>query len=723
MSIKAKISLDSSELKKGLNQAEQSVKKTGQEIVNATKKLDNFGDNADRAVRAIDSVSGALGQASTGISGLAGDLIALVKNPMAAAIAAITALVAVGVKLWDKLTLSAEEYAKKASFEFEQAQKKFNDLINTQKEDSGYLDRLKEISQEENISNSLKTEAISIIQSLTDRYGDLGISIDLTTGKIHGLDEGMAKANKKMSEFAKEAKRLELRKAESVANSRISTIHQGKGLYSYFVPFDFSGLESFGTIMAHKWGGFEASNKGGIENLATNRSSSEIVKNMAKQILDLRKKLGEVINPDSEEFNPQSLQFLKQREEGLKKLISLQLKLEVADEMASRTAKSSDLSEKWRDASLAIQDVILKQKEYNELAREGDKTGTLSPEEMAIHAAKVSKSQRNIEAQRQKQKQYSEDADTLIENQRIEDASGGDKLKKVEQKIDVVVDLKIESQNTLNELEQELAPVQEKINALLKKTKAGLITPEETQELLTLTEKIANINLKIETSKADITKYEFEEIKLAQEKNAIEKERKKHIDDIVSALDNESDILSLRINYLDEEAAKLELINQLKSKGVELSNEDLQKIIDKKKALNSLKLRDYFQNENKSLDIQVMKENGELKEALRLEVLRNAEKIKGGKLTEEELKNVERLADRQFELQNRSGKGEENRYKQTLNIRGELTNDLARRGGFTSSVVSDPMWTINHQLLQVQKSQNIILTGIRDDIKNVGVIR
>ena len=719
--IKAKISLDSSELKKGLNQAEQSVKKAGKEMSNATKKLDNFGDNADRAVRAIDSVSGALGQASTGISGLAGDLIALVKNPMAAAIAAITALVAVGVKLWDKLTLSAEEYAKKASFEFEQAHKKFNDLINTQKEDSGYLDRLKEISQEENISNALKSEAISIIKSLSDRYGDLGFSIDLTTGKIHGLDEGIAKANKKMSEFAKEAKRLELRKAESVANSKIGLIYKGRGVYSHFTPYDFGGL-SYGSTIAHKWAGFDLSNEGGMENLATN-SSSEIVKNMAKQILDLRKRMGEVINPDSEEFNPQILQFLKQREEGLKNLISLQLKLEVAEEMASATAKSSDLSEKWRDASLAIQELILKQKEYNELAREGDKTGSLSPEEMAIHVAKVSKTQRNIEAQIQKQKQYSEETNALIEDKNLDDVSGGDKLKKVEQKIDVVADLKIESQNTLKNFEQELAPVQERINELLNKTKAGLITPEETQELLSLTEKIADLNLKIETSKADIIKYEFEEVKLAQEKNAIEKERKKHIDDMLISLENESDILSLRINGLDDEAEELELINQLKSNGVELSNEDLRILINKKKALNSLKLRDYFQNENKSLDIQGMKENGELKEALRLEVLRNAEKIKGGKLTKEELKNVERLADRQFELQNRSGKGEENRYKQTLNVRGELTNELARRGGFTSSVVSDPMWTINQQLLQVQKSQNNILSSIRDDIKNVGVIR
>ena len=469
--------------------------------------------------------------------------------------------------------------------------------------------------------------------------------------------------------------------------------------------------------------GYDISNKGGIEDLATSFLSSNKIKDMAKQVLDLREKMGEVINPDSEKFNPRALQFLKQREEGLKNLIRLQLKLEVAEKMASQTAGDAELSQKWRDASLAIQELILKQKEYNNLTREGDKTGTISPEEIANHTAKVSKTQSDTEAQRQRQKQYSEETNALIENQRIDDASGGDKLKKVEQKIDIVADLKIESQNTLQNLEQELAPVQQKINELLKKQKDGLITPEETQELLSLTEESVNLNLKIETCKANIKKHELEEIKLAQEKNAIEKERKKYIDDILLSLENESDILSLRINGLDEEAAKLELINQLKSKGIELSNEDLQKIIDKKKALGGLKLQDYFQNQNESLDIQGMRENGELREALRLEVLRNAEKIKGGKLTEEEIKNVERLADRQFELQNRSGKNELNGYKQTLNVRGELTNELARRGGFTSSVVSDPMWTINQQLLQVQKYQNNILSSIRDDIKNVGVIR
>jgi hypothetical protein len=165
------------------------------------------------------------------------------------------------------------------------------------------------------------------------------------------------------------------------------------------------------------------------------------------------------------------------------------------------------------------------------------------------------------------------------------------------------------------------------------------------------------------------------------------------------------------------------LINQLKGKGIELSNEDLQKIMDKKKALGGLKLQDYFQNQNESLDIQEKKANGQGKEALRLEVLRNAEKIKGGKLTEEEIKNAERLADRQWKLQNRSGKSESNGYKQTLNIRGELTNDLARRGGFTSSVVSDPMRSINQQLLQIQKSQNNILSNINGKMDSIGVIR
>lgn len=722
MSIKAKISLDSSELKKGLNQAEQSVKQTGKEMVNATEKLDNIGDNADRAVRAIDSVGGALGQASTGISGIAGDLVDLVKNPMAAAIAAIGTLVALAVKLWDKLTLSAEEYAQKATFEFEQATKKYSELLTQQEKDTGYLDRLREISQEENISNAVKSEAITLITTLTERYGNLGISIDLTTGKITGLDQGMAKAHKKMLEFAKEAKKLELSKTKEVADSKFGLIHDGKRLNSGMTPLDFGG-KSFGTSMAHRWAGYDVSNKGGIEDLSTSFLSSDKVKEMAKQVLDLREKMKSTTDEGA-------LKVLKDREEGMKNLIRLQLKLEVAEKMATKTAQEPETAQKWRDVTLAIQELILRQKEYNALAQAGAQAGNIDPEKQAAHISRTTKVSGQISSQLGRQEQFKENIEEFKENAAIEEAAGGDKLKIIERKLEIKAKLKLDAENSIKELEKQLSPIQKEIKELLEKQKNGVISSEETERLFQLTEKSLGISLQIETSKASIAQYDYETLQLAKERDNIEAQRKKYVDDMVASLENEASLLSLRLKGLDDEATKLELINQLKEKGIELSDEELNKIIEKRKQLGGLKLKDYLQGQNESLDIQEKRKNGDEKEALRLEVLRNAERIKGAKLTTEEIKNAERLADRQWKLRQNEKSGSSSssstkkiEYRQTLNIRGELTNELARRGGFASSVVRDTEDDINKQIMNNGKTTNQLLTEIRDFNKKNGVIQ
>ena len=55
----------------------------------------------------------------------------------------------------------------------------------------GALRKLSELSNVEKLSNVQKAEAVSLIAKLTRQYGDLGISIDRSTGKITGLDRAM----------------------------------------------------------------------------------------------------------------------------------------------------------------------------------------------------------------------------------------------------------------------------------------------------------------------------------------------------------------------------------------------------------------------------------------------------------------------------------------------------------------------------------------------------
>lgn len=55
--------------------------------------------------------------------------------------------------------------------------------------------RLGELSSMESLTNEQNQEATSIIERLTEAYGDLGIEIDKTTGKLYGYSEARTKAD------------------------------------------------------------------------------------------------------------------------------------------------------------------------------------------------------------------------------------------------------------------------------------------------------------------------------------------------------------------------------------------------------------------------------------------------------------------------------------------------------------------------------------------------
>ncbi|MBO4631754.1 MAG: hypothetical protein J5858_07510 [Lentisphaeria bacterium] len=54
------------------------------------------------------------------------------------------------------------------------------------------MQKLSDLSKVEELSNVQKTEAVALIDQLNKQYGDLGISIDRTTGKILGLNRAMS---------------------------------------------------------------------------------------------------------------------------------------------------------------------------------------------------------------------------------------------------------------------------------------------------------------------------------------------------------------------------------------------------------------------------------------------------------------------------------------------------------------------------------------------------
>lgn len=187
--VKVNFSVDSSQAKTGINNVKKQIngiKNSGNSAIN---QLDNMGKATDGAVRALDSLAGATGLASTGFSGLAGDIIQLAKNPKALFIAAVAAITAALIKLYDTFTQSDEQFAAMIQAQAASFEKSSSRLERTLQKQQKYFSRLKQLGKLQSLTNEQRTQAITILGLLGDRYGDLGVQIDKTTGKLKNLSE------------------------------------------------------------------------------------------------------------------------------------------------------------------------------------------------------------------------------------------------------------------------------------------------------------------------------------------------------------------------------------------------------------------------------------------------------------------------------------------------------------------------------------------------------
>ena len=193
-----KVTLDAKEYEAILEKLKQKTAAAAQNMSNSTAKSGAsankaISDGAKKVGSDVSAAGGALsafGAAAGSHLGAAGQAVsALAAGPIAALVGALGALLAVGIAVWDKLTLSSEEYAAKMAKVAERSDKARQTLFGRQADDAGYMARLQELAQKESLSNASKAEAANLIKTLTSRYGELGLSIDSVTGSIKGADE------------------------------------------------------------------------------------------------------------------------------------------------------------------------------------------------------------------------------------------------------------------------------------------------------------------------------------------------------------------------------------------------------------------------------------------------------------------------------------------------------------------------------------------------------
>lgn len=173
--VKIKASFKTTEDNKLVQNAKQQGEKAGQAFnKSASKGIRDLGSG----LKLLQGQAGALSKSLASV--FSGGWIA----------AAGVAVAALGAKLnqiWEKLKYTQQDRIKEADKQKQESIKRNEAMKEQIKTAENYFQRLVQLSQKESLNNIQKMQAITLIQSMTKDYGDLGIRMDETTGTIYGM--------------------------------------------------------------------------------------------------------------------------------------------------------------------------------------------------------------------------------------------------------------------------------------------------------------------------------------------------------------------------------------------------------------------------------------------------------------------------------------------------------------------------------------------------------
>lgn len=162
------------------------------------------------------------------------------------AIGMVGGVAAVGA-LAGRIILGSEARAQRAVENHTQNVEKEGEILERkQEQEKQAMNKLAEYAQKQRLNNNEIKESQRLIEMLTSKYGDLGISIDKATGKIEGLTEAQAKLTEKQTQALIQQKR-----AESMA--RKSRIEYLKRQYKMLSGESFETTSDKIKATAAKW--------------------------------------------------------------------------------------------------------------------------------------------------------------------------------------------------------------------------------------------------------------------------------------------------------------------------------------------------------------------------------------------------------------------------------------------------------------------------------------
>lgn len=650
LKIEAKVTADTSQA-----DAATPLSKFGTAIRGAMKE--NIGEQIGKGAAAIGAVGTMAGAAVPPVGALAAVINAL-QSSIALITAALTALIAIGMEVWDRLTVSAEEYAEKTKLVTENAQKELDKAREMDTATQGYVDRLRELVGIENAGNSTRAETAQLLQVLSTRYGNLGAEINATTGKVENLIEVEerlnAARNKEMSS-----------KYQQVADSKMN---EAKAAY-----MKVKGSEWFTTEgAAGKMFDIHRKNlplEGMIQMMdqkaaaSTNHSDAsgygEVAAKLreAKEAGDKAKSIRATGYESADEYN-----------KALGKSLAAQGSAQRGRDAAQRSSRERRSDDNFAD----LKDIDAKKAnredriKTEQALREG--SGGLKEQlnEAKEKVAKAEKSGNDINKAKALTEQY-----------------------QVETRIQESLDREYALKRQIEALDKTRTEAVRKITdqAKYELDYNKLIAAGEF-------EKAASLKLEKELKEQNLKLSEEEKKKILEQREALQRQ------DVAKQIAEAKEEVALQQllvdgNYEAYEAEKLRL--EMKRQGKTLTEEETRELLEQRKALKEQNLRKNLQEQAFGLYGQAMERAGHGQEFAEQKAMRDAEKAKGAALSEEESDMVRKLSSISYAMANTR--------ETQLGDTSIKTNSLTARGGFAGGAKLPESDKINREIANTNKQQ------------------
>lgn len=658
-------------------EAKQVGKKISSEVNKGGKNI-TFADKLKEKLEGVKKGVEALGQSGDKL----GKLGQFFKGGWIAAAAASVYLLGKALAdVWDTFTVSSEESIKKFEAELRDAQKNTQNVISTQKQDNEYYERLKELASEEPLHNQQLKEAAFLVEELTKRYGDLGLSVNFAKGTITGLSEAFGKMNDKQKLEMFSTLKNELQNVQALAKIQQTKMFRqfnGNGFNKPLFNFlaDEFGLEAANVQDANLW----------FENLDLEKQIA-VLNQLQKKDLRI---------PEMEELT--KLLPLKQKQLDFEQKLK---SIEATGKM-SRSDYAAHLKNESKNSSKAQIRTKLKhdakqleklRKELKQTADENNLNYVSDTEKINYWNGRKSDLQQKIAEKNSEIKTITSKTYDKAELQR--QAKNLAQIAKIQAQLDKMDADKANGKSIhmptykyyqlqLKELKNETYSYDEQ---RLKDAQAISLKEKELIELQKQEQKIA--------AEIEKIKHRSEQFYTSQQ----------------NQLKEQFEIQKLTLQGRYQEAERLKIINQLKSQGLQIDEDEIKKIMQLSGELKSFNATQSILNDAEGLYNQLKPKT---KKEAAADKINSIEKSLNTKLSDEQKKSVQKLVELEFSAKNLS--------KLDLSGFEVKTNELTQRGGFKTGAVDGSANRINAAIMNNGSRTNNLLSEVKTLIQKLRYI-